>query len=576
MFRSLLAWHIVNTWRGATLRAMAVAMVVVLATAIVFVADSTPRERVNFVAWTQLLSAIVLGAFLTGWRLSQWPKSRAAEFQMVTPARDIELIGGELVAGIFRTSIVVLSGAPLIALLWGLKWITAIDALALVVVPWIAGCLSGALLAVVAYEPQWVRKWLERAVLGVILVYLVALGLLGSYVLPRLLAWWSQLSGLPADALAGMGATMRYVNPFRFLGAVGDADPASMAWRLLAVTACLALAVTLCAWRLAVRLRPHYDEENYALRRRRRRRDGAVGNAPLSWWTRRRVSQFKGRINLYLLWFTVGLYAAWMHYEASWPPWLAVAQLMMIERLGGATLLLLASLQLAVVPIAFLSGLWDSTPAQRVRRLELLLVSPLAARDFLRASVVAAWTRSRGYVLAAMIMLAALRSTGQVNAAGGLLIATLAGSYLLLAFAAAFRDFAQAGTERQMAIRGLSWSAAVPLVTVLLVQLKVWPLALASPLGAIYWVTLLPDQRLAWGVPHEAAGWLMIGAAQLACCVGALALLRRTAASFDTDIRASFARHLVSGTGSTPAQPQPNALAHWLRSAWSSRRRAAA
>ncbi len=161
----------------------------------------------------------------------------------------------------------------------------------------------------------------------------------------------------------------------------------------------LCVVCLLCFWRLAARLRPHYLAENYGRQFDKKQYHREIRDNPLAWWTARRVSRFKGNINLYLTWATIGLYSGYLLLGDAWPPWLAGPQLQVARAFGGEALLAAAAMHLAVVPAFFLSGLWDSNEQQRVGRLELLLVSPLTSRQFMVASAVAAWTRGRGYLL---------------------------------------------------------------------------------------------------------------------------------------------------------------------------------
>ena len=64
--------------------------------------------------------------------------------------------------------------------------------------------------------------------------------------------------------------------------------------------------------------------------------------------------------------------------------------------MGGIPVLATALVVLAAVPAAFQYGLWDSNTPDRCRRLELLLLTGLTARDYWEAAAAAAWRRGAG------------------------------------------------------------------------------------------------------------------------------------------------------------------------------------
>ncbi len=565
MFHAIFIWHLHNAWRSTQLRATALGAVLVITLVSIAAIDQGPVELVERLTWTQFLLAVVCGGFLTAWRVTQLPKTRAYEFYLLTPASDWELVAGEMVAGMCRTAVVVLATAPLMAALWGTGWLSGAGCLALLVVPLVAGWLSGLLMAVVAFEPMWFRRLVERLVLLVVLVYLVVFGLLGHFCMPKIIAWWSGLTGTPAATFAQVGATTRYLNPFRLLGAVSQETEPGLALRLAVVTAALMLVILLCFARLVVRLRAHYTEENYAHSAGRRQSRRSIGQNPLSWWTWRRVSQFRGHINLYLTWTTLVLYAAWMLLEDRWPTWLAMSQLQMIRGLGGEALLSVAALQLAVVPMAFLNGLWDSNSQQRVQRLELLLITPLAGRHFLQASAVAAWTRGKGYAVGAIgIWLAAVLS-GRIQwfeAAG---IVLLGACYLLLCFAVAFRNFARVESDQSVTVRGLVWSIGMPLLTVALFQMGSHAWAAATPLGGVFMLSLPGAERASWVNCSLPTVWFIAGTIAATSLIGSLLLLKSAVRNFDREIHDWFEANLVRGLASkTSNKPRRRVFPRWL------------
>jgi len=565
MFRTILTWHLHNAWRSTQLRAAALGSVLIVTFVSIAAVDQGPAELVERLTWTQFLLAVVCGGFLTAWRVTQLPKSRTYEFNLLTPSSDWELLAGELVAGMCRTAVVTLATAPLLAALWGVGWIAGAGCLALLIVPLAAGWLSGLLMAVVAFEPLWFRRLVERIVLMVVLVYLIVFGLLGHFCMPKIIVWWSGLTGTPAATFAQVGATTRYLNPFRLLGAVSHDPDSGLALRLIVVTAVLVLVGLLCFVRLVVRLRAHYEEENYIRPADHRRSVRAIGQNPLAWWTWRRVSQFRGHINLYLTWTTLVLYAAWMLLEDRWPPWLAMSQLQMIHRLGGEAMLSVAALQLAVVPMAFLNGLWDSNSQQRVQRLELLLITPLGGRQFLQASAVAAWTRGKGYALGAIVIWSASVIAGRIHWFEAAAILLLGSCYLLLCFAVAFRNFARVESDQSVTVRGLVWSIGMPLLTFALFQMGSHTLAAATPLGSIFVLSLPAAERASWVSCSMPTIWFIASTVSVACLISSLLLLKSAVRNFDQEIHHWFEANLVRGVTKKPSKKTPRrAFLRWL------------
>lgn len=500
---------------------------------------SEPAETVELVTWSIFLVAIVVGGATTGWRVAQWPKSRAAEFLLVAPRSDWELVGSQVLSGMLRTALVVGASTPLVALLWGWGWIGAAQAAAILSISLMAAWVAGLLLAVVAYEPAWVRLWCERLVLALVVVYLVAFGLLGQRILPPLVEWWSAHGGAPAGALVDVAAVWRYFNPFRLLGTLGDAAPGALAVRTAAVLGLLGLVLAAAVWRLVRRLRAHYWDENYSTPQAEQESAGEVGRYPLAWWTVRRVSRFRGSVNLYLFWATTVLYCGWLVRGDAWPAWLGANQLRLIDSWGGAALLGAAALQLAVLPAAFLNGLWDSNSTQRAGRLELLLVTPLDARQYLWGSAAAAWTRGRAYLLAGLVVWMAAAATGHLTWPACLALSLVGGTQLLLYFALAFRQFARIRGDAHAAAWGLALAVGLPLVSAGLLHLGWNDAALTTPLGASY---LLAADRAdaaaaAARVPLATSEIVLLAAAVAVQVAASLWLLRGALVAFDREIR---------------------------------------
>jgi hypothetical protein len=550
MFWAILRTHFRRGWQSRQLRLLAILAVAlaagVVAARVLAPADAThPRELIAYLAKAQLLIGIVSGGCIVGWRLAQLPKSRALEFALVAPGSDWEMIGGEALSAALRTTVVLSAPLPILLLLCGTGWLNATQATAIYAVPIAAGCFTGLGLAVAAYEPAWVRTLMERLLLLVIILYLVCCGLLGATFVPWISQQWAQWQ-LAGGALSTALAVVAQLNPFRLVDDVANQPTSVSATRVAAVVWLLLTLSAACLCRLVRRLRPHTYDENYSRQSGGRVYQQSVGERPLSWWTARRVSRIKGNINLYLAWATIGLYSSWLVLADRWPPWLATHLLWTIESFGGGALLAVAAVQLAVVPTAFLNGLWDSNEQQRARRLELLLVTPLAAQQYLAASVTAAWCRGRRYVLAALVLWAAALYSGRITATMTLSLCAVALVYFLLSFSVMFRFFARTDSDHDVTLRGLFWSVGLPLLTVALYQAGAWVALAVSPLGAVYLLTLPEAAREQLLGAHVATLTQVVWAAQAFYLTVSVILLRRALVCFDREIRAWFAGHCVS------------------------------
>ncbi|MGE0606631.1 MAG: hypothetical protein AB7O62_05850 [Pirellulales bacterium] len=544
MIATLLHSQLCSRGLAVRLRMWSAAFVAGLAATVAIRWNSGPVAVVEGTGWMALLGTIITGACLTGWRVAQFPKTRTAEFYLMVPASDWQILGGEVLGGMLRTAAVAATMLPLLALLKAAGWITLADAAALLAIPLAAGWLAGIGLAVVAFEPRWVRRLAERMLLGLIVAYLVLFGLAGNSFLPWALRTWYLWTGSSAWSLTDVGAVWRYFNPFRILGAVGHADGHGL-WLRLAATAGLMLALSaLGCWRLACRLRRHYLEENYGAGSRHRQMARPIGENPLAWWTAQRVLRFRGHVNLYLMWCVVGMYAAWLFMGDRWPAWLGSGVMRRIAEMGGEAMLGVACLQLAVVGVAFLDGLWDSNLRQRLSRLELLLVSPLQPRQYLTASLIAGWTRGRGYLLAMLVVWIATAAAGRIAWWTCLALCLLSLNYIALVLSLAFRNFGRIADDRAAVCWGLALSIGPPLLAWGLHTVGS-PLSLATPLGAIYWLTLPAGEQAAWGLDHWRCAAL-ITASTLFCAVLTRGLLLSSLGQFERTIRDAFARHITA------------------------------
>src|SRR5260370_38778134 len=126
-----------------------------------------------------LVAGIVEGALLIGWRLAQMPKSQALEFLLVSPLRPHWLLVAEVLVGCAQLALITLSGLPVLAWLVSEGFLQPLDLAPLLLMPLTWGALTGVGLTVWAYQPLAVRRWSERAVMLLILGYLVGAGLAG-------------------------------------------------------------------------------------------------------------------------------------------------------------------------------------------------------------------------------------------------------------------------------------------------------------------------------------------------------------------------------------------------------------
>jgi hypothetical protein len=441
-----------------------------------------------------LILGIVEGATLLGWRLTQLPKSQALEFLLVSPLRPRRLFLAEALVGMSRLALATLSGLPIFAALAGAGYLDPLDLVPLLVMPWTWGVFAGLTLTVWAYEPLSVRRWGERVVLGLILLYLVVGVLAGEH-----LKEW--LSVLPGEAerwiFNGFLAFHRF-NPFALMQA-WMAEEAVGIWKPLAwlqLGAILALGILL--WRCARRLQGHFHELHYlpatdpmAARR------ASVGDRPLTWWSVRRVMRYSGRINFWLVGGFGILYAAYTVAGDRWPAWLGRAVFETCDRFGGLAGLTAALVVLAAVPAAFQYGLWDSNAQDRCRRLELLLLTHLQPEDYWHAAASAAWKRGRGYFGVAVLLWLAAILSGQAEVlqiwAAGAAGVLLWGLYFALGFRAFSRGLQANGL-------GMVLTLGVPLLAFGLSQANWLILAQLLPPASVHGAAVrLPSPSWALG-----------------------------------------------------------------------------
>lgn len=477
-----------------------------------------------------LVAAIVEGALLVGWRLTQLPKSQALEFLLVSPLRPPLVFLAEALVGISRLALVTLAGLPVLIFLIANGFLFPGDLPALLLVPFLWGAVAGLTLTFWAFEPAGVRRWGERLLAGSVVFYLVV-GVLAGENLPR---WLGILPSFAAGWFLDIFRGLHEHNPFGVMKYAME-NPPHWAWLRVAwisvVGALLALAFLT---RAALRLHGHFQDEHYRpviLDEKKKRQD--VGDQPLTWWAVKRVTKFSGRINLWLAGGFALMYAAFTIFEASWPAWLGRQVFTVFDRMGGIPVLATALVLLAAVPAAFQYGVWDSNASDRCRRLELLLLTRLDGPAYWHASACAAWNRGRGYFAVALLLWTAALIADKATLAQ--VLASLSGGVILWAlyFALGFRAFSRG---MQANLLGLALTLGLPLATILLAQRGWHFLAGLLPPGTVYFPTAAA-QSWAWMLGPLLAG------------LAALIIARRSLLHCDAQLRRWYDLHHGVRTG---------------------------
>jgi hypothetical protein len=487
MFRAFFVQAAVSPGRQRALWLLAATHLLFLAICYL-VAGANPGDGRALVGSGLVLAGIIEGALLVGWRLTQLPKSKALEFVLVSTWQPWQVHLGEACVGLARLADVTLVSLPVLVLMVWEGCLGWPDVPVLLALPWTWGAVTGLGLTAWAYEPRIVRVWGER-VFGVLVVMYLVVGVLAG---EHLKDW---LDVLPANLGDLIIACMQGIHDWEPFAVLADAfrRPPGAAWQRLGVLESVGLVLAvLLLWRSAVRLRGHFQELHYSpIADPGGRGRGRPGDSPLAWWAVRRVTQYSGRMNLYLAGGFGLIYAIYTLAGAHWPAWLGREVFATFERLGGIPTVTAALVVLAAVPAAFQYGLWDATTQDRCRRLELLLLTDLEARDYWEAAAAAAWRRGRGYFAVALLLWLAALGAGQMDLRQ--LLAALAAGVILWAlyFAVGFRAFARGVQAGGL---GLVLTLGLPLAALCLYQ-SGWPvLAALLPPGSVYQGgALLPD-----------------------------------------------------------------------------------
>jgi hypothetical protein len=264
--------------------------------------------------------------------------------------------------------------------------------------------------------------------------------------------------------------------------------------------------------RASSRLLDHFHERHYTPRIDRsgtlRRR---VDDRPLAWWAVKRVSQYSGRINLWLAAGVGLLYAVYTVAGSSWPSWLGRNVFVLFESAGGIPMVATGLVLLAAVPAAFQYGLWDASAQDRCRRLELLLLTRLGARDYWDAAAAAAWARGRDYFLVALLLWGAAWFAGQ--ATGLQVAAAVAAGVLLwgLSFTVGFLAFSRGAQANGL---GMLLTIGLPLLAVVLGRGRAPAMTALVPPGAVY-AAGADGPGLFWALGPVVSGMAVLGLARL-------------------------------------------------------------
>lgn len=451
---------------------------------------SVPLSNLSHVL---VIAAIIEGAVLIGWRLVQIPKSQALEFLLVSPLQPRRVYLAEAVAGLGRLALVTLAGLPILLLMTMAGKIYLSDLPPLLLIPFLWGGITGVGLTTWAYEHLRIRRWGERVMIVAIVIYLV----IGVLAAERLSEWLSLLPWQVGEFLYRVIFAFSQYNPFGlleyWLSPTRDAEVAGR--RMMIVTITSTLFLGLLAIRSAFRLKGHFHDRHYKpLTEERRNQAAQIGERPLAWWAVRRVMEYSGRMNLWLAGGFGLVYAAYILLGDAWPAWMGRMVFDIFERIGGVPALTTGLAVLAAVPAAFQYGLWDPSPQDRCRRLELLLLTELDGTDYWGAALAAAWRRGRGYLVVAIILWLATGIAGRATPLQIVMAITASAVLWGFSFAVGFRAFSRGVHANGL---GSLLTLGFPILTGAFVALKIPLLASLLPPGAVY-QALATRPSVAW------------------------------------------------------------------------------
>jgi hypothetical protein len=461
--------------RQASFRRVVVGHVALVAALMAIAIQDGSLGTLAIVAQVLLVLGIVEGAALIGWRLTQLPKSQALEFLLVSPVSSRQFFAAEFAVGFGRFLLVQLAALPVLALAIFAGIADWFDLAALAGMPAVWGLVAGLGLTTWIYEPKSVRRVGEMLALFGVLVYLV----IGVLAAENLRLWLQSLPPVLGEFLFDSIMYLHAMNPFGVVRYWFATDcVTSVAWHRFWNLNLASLAVcSLLTLRAGARLVGHFHDRHYKpIDSSRASQLEFIGDRPLSWWAVRRVMEYSGRVNLYLAGGFCCAYTAYIVAGDAWPAWIGRGAFILFDRWGGPAMVATAMAVMAAVPAVYQYGLWDSSVQARCARLELLLLTDLSANDYAHAAFRAAWTRGRGYLLAAALLWIACALAGRITPLDAL--AAALGSLLLWAFAFAvgFRGFATGHQTNGIAslltlgcpmILYALWAAGLPLLAAL-------------------------------------------------------------------------------------------------------------
>lgn len=518
MLSSFLMLAAQSPTRQGSFRSIVVAHLALLLGA-VWASASRPGLPFPLLGHLLLCAGIVEGALLVGWRLTQLPKSQALEFLLVSPLRPQWLLIHEALTGTAWLALITLAGLPILLYLVVAGVIVPGDLVPLLVMPFNGGLLTGMGLTAFAYEPRIVRRWAEVATLILVLLYLVVGILAGE----NLRHWLDVLPEYPRLLFLRGFFGFHTSNPFAVLQFWLE-NGSFAAWdRFVWLETAMAIVLLLLIGRAAFRLQGHFHERHY-----QPARDLAtevrspVGDHPLSWWAVQRVSEYSGRINLWLAGGFGLLYALYTVAGPYWPGWMGKRVFELCDGAGGIAGIATGLVLLSAVPAAFQYGLWDPNVQDRCRRLELLLLTDLRPIDYWQAAASAAWSRGRGYFGVALLLWVSAALAGRMG--GWQVGASVLASLLLWAFyfTLGFRAFARGVQANSL---GMLLTVGLPLLVFVLYRLNLPRVGELLPPGLVFGAATAEPRY----------GWLLLSSLFLGTGTSLIAI--RSLRRCDIDLR---------------------------------------
>jgi hypothetical protein len=344
-----------------------------------------------------------------------------------------------------------------------------------------------------AYERIGIRRWGERVMIALIVIYLVV----GVLAAERLSEWLALLPWRFGEFAYRTIFLFSQYNPFGlleyWLAPTRDAELAAQ--RTLIVGLSSAGLLALLATRGAFRLKGHFHDRHYRpLTEERKSEESQIGERPLAWWAVRRVMEYSGRMNIWLAGGFGLVYAAYILLGDAWPAWMGRMVFEIFENIGGVPALTTGLAVLAAVPAAFQYGLWDPSLQDRCRRLELLLLTELDGTDYWGAALAAAWRRGRGYLLVAVILWLAMGIAGRATPLQIAMALTAAAVLWGFSFAVGFRAFSRGVHANGL---GTMLTLGLPILAGGLIALRLPLLPSLLPPGAVY-QALATEPSVAW------------------------------------------------------------------------------